>query len=106
MQPGEVVLLVVVVVADTILVVHGKTTAAKIGIAFPSLFYITWGTPRSQPTLFNSFWMVLIATYHKLVLKSLGYPGSPTHELGDMLGVLVLSRSHVLDSGVERRIIT
>ena len=106
MQPGEVVLLVVVVLADTILVVHGKTTAAKIGIAFPSLFYITWGTPRSQPTLFNIFWMVLIATYRKLVLKSLGYPGSPTHELGDMLGVQVINHSHVLDSGIERHNVT
>ena len=93
-------LLVVVVVADTILVVHGETTAAKIGIAFPRLFYITWGTPRSQPTWFNIFWTVIIATYRKLVLRRLGYPGSPTQELGDMLGVLVL------DSGIERHIIT
>ena len=106
MQPGEVVLPVVVVVADTILVVHGETTAAKIGIACPRLFYITWGTPRSQPMLFNIFWTVLIATYRKLLSRRLGYPGSPTHELGDMLGVLVTNHSHVLDSGIERRIIT
>ena len=99
MQPGEVVLLVVVVVADTILVVHGETTTAKIGIAFPRLLYIMWGTPRSQPTWFNIFWTVLIATYCELVVRSLGYPRSPTQELGDMLGELVL------DSGMERHII-
>ena len=79
MQPGEVVLLVLLVVAYTIIVVYGKTTTAKIGIAFPSLVYITWGAPRSQPMWFNSLWMVLVATW----VLSVGVPEAGVKELRD-----------------------
>ena len=79
MQPGEVVLLVLLVVADTIRVVYGKTTTAKIGIGFPSLVYITWGAPRSQPMWFNSLWIVLIATW----VLSVGVPQAGVKELRD-----------------------
>ena len=93
-MPGEVVLLVLLVVAYTIIVVYGKTTTAKIGIGFPSLVYITCGSTVSGRYSLQHGYCLLV--YRKLVLKSL--------EIPDMVGVVVIN-SRLLDCGIGQHII-